>query len=173
MNELEFLSTDRARAGDGFDPVARSPLARGLGTRGAELGIEDVSLSTGKIEVRGAVTDLEADGFDIVRITPTRALILCAFAETAEIREKLRERFLAIDVTGALAALRIERADAARLMRRLTDLDLDALPAVGAAAHIPVHLVRDGETTFRLFFPQEYGDYFAEVLIDAAEGLGG
>jgi len=57
------------------------------------------------------------------------------------------------------------------LMRRLTDLDLDALPAVGAVAHVQAYVIRDVGDTFRLFFPQEYGHYLAEVVIDAAEGL--
>jgi sarcosine oxidase gamma subunit len=57
------------------------------------------------------------------------------------------------------------------LMRRLTELDLDELPAVGAVAHVQAYVIRDGGETFRLFFPQEYGDYLAEVVIDTAEGL--
>ena len=50
-------------------------------------------------------------------------------------------------------------------------VDLRGLPKVGAVAHIPVHVFRDDEGVFRLFFPQEYGDYFVEVVLDAAEGL--
>jgi sarcosine oxidase gamma subunit len=56
-------------------------------------------------------------------------------------------------------------------MRRLTDLDLDSLPAVGAVAHVKAYVLRDDAETFRLFFPQEYGHYLAEVVVDAAEGL--
>ena len=171
MSELEFLSLDRADAGERFGPLPRSPLERSLGTRGAELGIEDVSLTTGKIEVRGDTSDLEADGFEVVNVTPRRALVLCAIEGTAGLREKLREQFLAIDLTGALAGLRIERPGAVTLMRRLTELDLDSLPAVGAVAHIQAHVLRDGEESFRLFFAQEYGHYVAEVVVDAAEGV--
>jgi hypothetical protein len=56
-------------------------------------------------------------------------------------------------------------------MRRLTDLDLGALPAVGALAHVQAYVLRDEGETFRFFFPQEYGHYLAEVVIDTAEGL--
>ena len=56
-------------------------------------------------------------------------------------------------------------------MRRLTDLDLESLPAAGAVAHVQAYVLRDGGDVFRLFFPQEYGHYLAEVVVDAAEGV--
>jgi hypothetical protein len=55
-------------------------------------------------------------------------------------------------------------------MRRLTDLDLDALPAVGAVAGVQATAIRDGDE-FRLFFGQEYADHVATVVLDAIEGL--
>jgi sarcosine oxidase gamma subunit len=58
------------------------------------------------------------------------------------------------------------------LLRRVTDLDLDDLPAVGALAHVQALVLREDEETFRVLFPQEYGHHVAEVLIDALEGLG-
>jgi len=57
-------------------------------------------------------------------------------------------------------------------MRRITDLDLDALPAAGAVSHIQAIGTRDGDS-FALWFGQEYSDYLAEVVIDAWEGLQG
>ena len=171
MTDLAFLSPDRAEAREGFAPRLHSPLERALGERDRGLGIEDVSLSTGKIEVRGEVNGLEIDGAEVFEVTPERALVLCPYERTAELLDSLGDDVLAIDVTAALAGIRIARPDAVRLMRRLTDLDLERLPAVGAVAHISAHVFRDGETTFRVFFPQEYGDYFAAVVIDAAEGL--
>ena len=62
------------------------------------------------------------------------------------------------------------RADVDRLLRRLTDLDLDALPATGLVAHVRTTVFRDGDT-FRLFFPQEYAEHVAEVVLDALVGL--
>ncbi len=169
---LDFLSPDRARAVDGFAPERRSPLARALAGRGGELGLADVTLTTGKIEVRGDVGDLEGDGFEVMSVTPERALLLCEYERTASVRAEMSDRFrLVVDLTAALAGVRIERPDAERLLGRLTELDLALLPAVGAVARVPAYVFRDGEAAFRLFFRQEHGDYVVRVLVDAAEGL--
>jgi hypothetical protein len=165
LDRFAFLSPDQA------DPVAvwRSPLERALAGADTSLGIRDVS-RTGKIEVRGEIAELEVEDADTVWLTPHRALVLCDYEEAAEIRRRLSERFLAIDVTGALAGLAVRGE---RLMRRLTDLDLDNLPAPGPVARVQAVVIRDEHETFRFFFPQEYGHYLAEVVIDAAEGLRG
>jgi sarcosine oxidase gamma subunit len=158
---LDFLSPDRA------DAEARwcSPLERGLEHAPPE--IADLSL-TGKLDVRGDLDSFDAKGVELVRLTPERGLVLCDFTKTANVRGTLADRFLVVDLSGALAGLQL-RGEA--LMRRLTDLDLDSLPAVGAVAHVQAYVLRDDAETFRLFFPQEYGHYLAEVVVDAAEGL--
>jgi sarcosine oxidase gamma subunit len=163
VTDLAFLSPDRA------DPTAvwRSPLERALAHADPNLGIRDLS-RTGKIELRGEIGELEVEGAEAVWITPHRALVLCGYDDAAEIRRRLGERFLAVDVTGALAGLEVRGE---RLMRRLTDLDLENLPAPGPVAHVQAVVLRDADETFRIFFPQEYGDYLAEVVVDAAEGL--
>ena len=160
MSELAFLSPGRASA----DAAWRSPLERAL--RGAPAEISDLSL-TGKIEIRGDLDAFAEKGAELVRITPTRGLVLCDFTKTVAVLERLRDDFLAIDVSGTLAGLQLRGET---LMRRITDLDLDSLPAAGAVAHVQALVLRDGET-FRLFFGQEYSDYLAEVLLDAHEGL--
>jgi hypothetical protein len=161
MSELAFLSPGEARAVDGFVPRAASPLARAL--EGAR-GIRDLSLA-GKLEVRGpGVEWLDAD-LDVLRITPSRALIVCAPEECVELRRSLPG--LVIDVTGALAGIALESAD---LMRRLTDLDLAALPAAGKVADVPA-LVSETEGSFRIFFPQEFGHSVVEAVRDLQEGL--
>ena len=165
MKGLEFLSPDEASERDGFEPTMVSPLARAF-AHGRPRGIEDVSLTTGKIEVRGETGPVE--GAEIIPITPARALVLCDYERCAELRAGFDT---AIDLTGALAGLRIDRPDAETLMRRLTELDLDDLPATGAVAHMPATVLRDGPTSFRLFFPQEYGHSMAEIVFDAARGL--
>ena len=66
-----------------------------------------------------------------------------------------------VDLSAALAGPR--RSTGETLMRRLTDLDLDASRPSGSLAHVHALVLRDGET-FRLFFPQEYGHYVAEVV---------
>jgi sarcosine oxidase gamma subunit len=158
---LDFLSPDRADA----EARWRSPLERGLEHAPPE--IADLSL-TGKLDVRGDLDSLDAKGVELVRITPERGLVLCDFTKTANVRARLADRFLVVDLSAALAGLQL-RGEA--LMRRLTDLDLDSLPAVGAVAHVQAYVLRDDAETFRLFFPQEYGHYLAEVVVDAAEGL--
>ena len=173
MSNLAFLSPDAARADSSFAPRLTSPLARALAS--APSGIEDLSLSTGKLEVRGDLNGFgDVGDAEVIRITPERALVLCAYERAASLRAELAGRFRAtVDLTGALAGLRIDRPDAERLLRRLTELDLDRLPAIGGVAHVATHVVRDGPTAFRLFFPQEYAHYFAEVVLDAAKGLEG
>jgi hypothetical protein len=158
---LDFLSPDRADA----EARWRSPLERGLEHAPPE--IADLSL-TGKLDVRGDLDSLDAKGVELVRITPERGLVLCDFTKTANVRARLADRFLVVDLSAALAGLQL-RGEA--LMRRLTDLDLDSLPAVGAVAHVQAYVLRDDPETFRLFFPQEYGHYLAEVVVDATEGL--
>jgi sarcosine oxidase gamma subunit len=164
VNELlDFLSPDRADA----EARWRSPLERGLEHAPPE--IADLSLA-GKLDVRGDLDSFDAKGVELVRITPERGLVLCDFTKTANVRARLADRFLVVDLSAALAGLQL-RGEA--LMRRLTDLDLDSLPAVGAVAHVQAYVLRDDAETFRLFFPQEYGHYLAEVVVDAAEGLRG
>jgi sarcosine oxidase gamma subunit len=162
VNELlDFLSPDRAEA----EARWRSPLERALEHAPAE--IADISL-TGKLDVRGDLDSFDAKGAELLRITPERGLVLCDFTKTADVRARLADPFLVVDLSAALAGLQL-RGEA--LMRRLTDLDLDSLPAVGAVAHVQAYVLRDEPETFRLFFPQEYGHYLAEVVVDATEGL--
>jgi sarcosine oxidase gamma subunit len=158
---LDFLSPDKATP----EAVWRSPLERAL--REAPPEITDISL-TGKLDVRGDIGTLRSRALEIIPLTPERALVLCDFTKTGGIRAKLSERFFVVDLSAVLAGLQVRGET---LMRRLTELDLDELPAVGAVAHVQAYVIRDGGETFRLFFPQEYGHYLAEVVIDAAEGL--
>jgi hypothetical protein len=115
--------------------------------------------------VRGAGVEWLDANLDVLRITPSRALIVCAPEECVELRRSLPG--LVIDVTGALAGIALESAD---LMRRLTDLDLAALPAAGKVADVPA-LVSETEGSFRIFFPQEYGHSVVEAVRDLQEGL--
>ena len=165
MTSLDFLSPDLATPDVASTQGAwKSPLERAL--QHAPPEVLDVSV-TGKLEIRGDVSTLKTRALEIVQVTPERALVLCDFTKTADVRAKLSERFLVVDMSAALAGLQIRGE---KLMRRLTDLDLDELPAVGAVAHVQAYVLRDDGDVFRLFFPQEYGHYVAEVVVDAAEG---
>jgi hypothetical protein len=159
VNELAFLSPSRASV----EAVWRSPLERAL--RDAPREIADLS-ETGKIEIRGDLPS-SVNGGQLVQITPTRGLVLCDFTKTVELLERLSKDYLAVDVSASLAGLSVRSET---LMRRITDLDLDALPAAGAVAHIQAIVTRDGDS-FALWFGQEYSDYLAEVVIDASEAL--
>jgi hypothetical protein len=168
MTVLEFLSPRPAPSVE-FRPRLSSPLDRALRRVPTGIGLHDLSLALAKFEVRG---DLDAVvGGELIRITPRRGLVLAPVAEAETLEASLRGQVATvIDRTGALAGLRIEMPDAATLMRRLTDLDLETLPAVGAVARVPALARRAGEA-FELFWPQEYGHYLAQVVIDSAEGL--
>jgi hypothetical protein len=159
MSDLAFLSPGRAS----LEATWHSPLERAL--RKAPSEISDIS-QTGKIEVRGDLPK-SVKGGELVRITPNRALVLCDFTKTIDLLEKLSGDLFAIDVSASLAGLSV-RGEA--VMRRITDLDLDALPAAGAVSHVQAIVTRDGDS-FALWFAQEYSDYLAEVVIDAYEGL--
>jgi sarcosine oxidase gamma subunit len=165
---LEFLS--RAEVPTDVRPVARSPLGRAL--READAGlVEDISLSVGMLEVRGEIAALAVKSAEVVRLTPDRAIVLCDAEKSASILARLRKQgYIVIDMWAAYAGLRLRSE---RLLRRLTDLDPEALPAVGALAHVQALVFRDDGDTFRIFFPQEYGHYVAEVAADAARGLNG
>jgi hypothetical protein len=160
VSDLAFLSPGRASA----DAAWHSPLDRAL--QGAPPEISDLSLM-GKIEIRGDLDSFDLKGVELVRITPTRALVLCDFTKTVDVLEGLQGHFFALDMSATLAGLQVRGET---LMRRITDINLDALPAAGAVSHIQALVLRDGDT-FRLFFGQEYSDYLAEVVIDAHEGL--
>ena len=160
MKALEFLSTRASES----RPQLTSPLARVSGS-----DFEDLSLALAKFEVRGELDRIANE--DLIRITPRRGLVVAPIADGEAVELRLREQVATvIDVTGALAALRVEGSQAATLMRRLTDLDLESLPAAAAVAHVPA-IVRGGGDSFELFWPQEYGHYLARVVVDTAQGL--
>jgi hypothetical protein len=159
---LDFLSPDLAAPDLAPAETAwRSPLERALAH--APAGVRDLS-RTGKLELRGEIDGLEG----VIRITPRRALVLCDYDDLATTRDQFAGSFLVLDLTAALAGLELEGE---AVMRRLTDLDLDALPAVGSVSHVQTLVIRDDAETFRLFFPQEYGHSVVEIVIDALEGL--
>ena len=151
------------------DATWRSPLERAL--RDAPADVHDLSRA-GKLEVRGdaaATPVLEVEGvtqaFDI---TPQRALLLCDEERIQEIQQACRNAGLfVVDLTAALAGLRFTGRTA---MRRLTDLDLDRLPAVGQVARVRTYVFGEDET-FSIYFPQEYGDYLTAAVLDALEGV--
>ena len=117
----------------------------------------------GKLEVRGAVPE------GAIPIGPARGLLVVEGDPRAE-RERLTAAgYRVYDMTAALASLEVQGE---RLMRRLTELDLDTLPAIGAVARGTTAVIeRLGPERFRLHVPQELAQYVADVVADQAEGL--
>jgi hypothetical protein len=149
VSRLAFLSPHEA----GVPPV--SPV------RASSSAFTDVT-HLGKLEVRADV--------DGIAIAPGRTLVVVDGDVRGERDRLLAEGHRVYDMTGALAALEVEGDD---LMRRLTELDLDALPAIGSIARGTTALIeRRGDGRYRLFVPQELGQFVAEVVDDMAKGLG-
>jgi hypothetical protein len=153
VSELAFIAPGEA-------PLV-SPLARALA--GAS-GIDDLSL-LGKLEVRRADPGALPPGASAIRISPERTFVLCPAEQRAGLRRALPG--FVVDVTAALAGIGVEGE---QLLRRLTDLDLGALPAAGKVAGVPAFVTRDGDV-FGIFFAQEYGASVVERVRDVQEGL--
>ena len=161
MTELRFLSPSRC----GPDTVT-SPLRRALDGSGAH--VEDLSLQ-GVVEIRGDLDLVQATEWEeLVRLSPRRGFLFTD-GDPFEAAARLREAgVLAYDATGALAGLALEGE---QLMRRLTDLDLEHLPAAGPFARVNALVLRDGEERFRVYVPQELGHDVALAVLDAIAGL--
>jgi hypothetical protein len=147
MSRLGFLSPDECSPEVVLDP--------------AELG---------KLEIRGEVGSLvPMEGEELLQLGPGRALLLTG-GPTAAARARLAAGgYRVYDMTGALATLEFDGED---LLRRLTELDPDELPAIGSIARGTPALIerREGER-FRLHVPRELSRYVAEVIADMTLGL--
>jgi sarcosine oxidase gamma subunit len=155
VSELAFLSLDATAPAGLVRPLARSPLTRRLREAGAEFEERDGWLVAVRVpggeERRLAIRDVThvLAGHDWGTVPGT------------------------VPPLAGLAALEIEGSGATTVLRRISELELDTLPAVGAVAHVRAWLFRTGEEAYRLVFEQEYGHYLWEVVVDAAEPLGG
>jgi hypothetical protein len=129
----------------------------------AEPAYTDVS-GLGKLEVRGSAPP------GALPIGPGRSLYVIDGDVRPERDRLVRAGSSVYDQTAALAAFEISGED---LLRRLTELDPETLPAIGSIARgTPAVIERlDGER-FRLFVPQELGQFVGDVIADLARGLG-
>ena len=164
MSLLDFLSPSRCEPG-----TTTSPLRRALGDDDSAV-VQDLWPPDGKVEIRGDL-DLVVPraGEELVRLTPRRGFLFTG-DDPAEVVARLREvGLLAYDSTGALAGIAIEGE---QLMRRLTDLDLDELPAAGPIlSRVTAIFLRDEGERFRVYVPQELAHDVAVAVLDAAAGL--
>lgn len=186
MSSLPFMSVDTAEREGAFEPLARSPmqqLQRRHGGRfeqrgGWELAVsfpdESAALQSvgvlelpqfGKLEVRGAGAR-PGQRVHWYQLTPQRALCITSAGDTAAVREELeRTARLVVDVSAGLGSIALIGPRASELLRRVTQLE--TFPASGLVSHLHGHLL-PLEGGFLLLFPQEYGHYLYEVLLDAA-----
>ena len=110
------------------------------------------------LEVRGGVPE------GSIPVGPDRALVVGDAAAGLDL-----DGCRVYDMSAALVAVEVEGE---QLMRRLTELDLDGLPAIGSVARgVTAVIERRGGARFRLLVPQELAQYVADVVADAAEGL--
>jgi hypothetical protein len=159
---LAFLSPSRC-----VEATLGSPLRRVLEHADPEV-VRDLSLE-GVVEVRGDVDSVSpAPGEELVRLSPQRGFLFTD-GDAAAAAERVRAAgALAYDASGALAGIAIRSEHA---LRRLTDLDLDRLPAAGPLARVPALVLRGEHGWFRVYVQQELGHYVAEAVLDALAGL--
>jgi hypothetical protein len=67
-----------------------------------------------------------------------------------------------------VAGVELDAPFARTLLARLTDLEP---PGIAPVAHVRAEVTHEGADRYRIWFPQEYSEYLAHVLIDAWEGL--
>ena len=144
-----------------------SPLRRAL--EGADQAqVRDLS-AEGVVEIRGDVDAVSAGaGEDLLRLSRRRAFLFTE-GDAADVADRIRGAgALAYDMTGAYAGIAI--ADE-RVLRRLTDLDLDAIPTAGPFAHVTALFRRGSDGWTSVYVQQELGHYAAEAVLDALAGL--
>jgi hypothetical protein len=178
VSVLDFLSPSHCTPGTTASSLARAldtvsdTVVRNERDSGApeirQRLLEDLSLG-GKVELRGVLDAVELAEDDVlVRLTARRGFLFTG-NDPVDVVARARARGVrAYDATGAWAGFAVEGE---QLMRRLTDLDLDALPAAGPFARVPAIVMRGEGERFRVYVPQELGHDVALAVLDAAEGL--
>ena len=189
MTTPDFLSVDKAERSERFHPVLKSPMHRRLTEAGAVFEERDGWLVAthvpGQERQRIAIRDVTAsyrveqgDGSIHIEFGDGEHGVIPPTGQGEAIVASYRsgvggghEGFL--DTSAAWGAIEVEGPGASTVMRRLTELDLDELPLVGAFAHVRALLARPGDERYLIVVPQEYGHYLWEAVVDAAHPLGG
>jgi hypothetical protein len=159
---LAFLSPTRCAEGTTTSPLRRA-LEGADSTQARDLSLEGV------VDVRGDVGSVApGPGEELLQLSLRRGFLFTG-ADPVTVAERLRAGgALAYDVTGAYAGIAI--ADE-RVMRRLTDLDLETIPTAGPFAHVSALFRRGADGWFHVHVHQELGHYVAEAVLDAIAGL--
>jgi glycine cleavage system aminomethyltransferase T len=183
VSTLDFLSLDQAQETDRFRPLMRSSMERALREAGAAFEERDGWLVATHVPGQEKRSLAVRDVTHLHRVRESAEGVLIEFSG-GEGRAPVvvgrvwggegdRPPEETPDVTAGYAALQIEGPGAATVLRRISEMPLDTLPAAGAVAHIRAWVIRDGGDSYRLLCAQEYGHYLWEVVVDAAERLGG
>ena len=157
-----FLSPSRCEPG-----TTTSPLRRALADADPAV-VRDLSLE-GVVEIRGNVDAVSPGaGDELMRLSPGRAFLFTD-DDPADVAEHVRAGGArAYDATGALAGIAIASE---QVMRRLTDLDFEQIPAAGPFAHVTALFRRGADGWFYVYVQQELGHYVAEAVLDALAGM--
>jgi hypothetical protein len=144
-----------------------SPLRRALEGADREQ-VRDLSLE-GIVEIRGNLEAVDpAAREELLRLSPRRGFLFTS-GDPVEVVERARAAgTLAYDATATYAGIAIASQ---RVMRRLTDLDLDTIPTAGPFAQVTALFRRGDGGWFQVYVHQELGHYVAEAVLDAIAGL--
>jgi heterotetrameric sarcosine oxidase gamma subunit len=149
----------------------------------------DVS-HTGKLDVRAAPERLDEllgealaigrarreDGTWTLRLSPTRAVVLCPFGRVDELRARFGDA--AVDMTCGWAAVALGGERAREVLNRSSALDVrpKSFPpgacTAGSVLRTSTILLHEDDGRFRLLAGWELGEYLWESLLDAGAPLG-
>ena len=200
-----FMSPSAVTANGDHRPQLRTPMERAHLAAGATLEpldgwriavydengsdpwAADVS-HTGKLDVRGSEEQIaeltggvalgqarEDGGVWTLRLTRTRAIVLCPFGRVAELRERIPG---AVDMTCGWAGVAIGGQRWRELFMRCSALDVrqkrfapgDCM--AGSVMRVPTIVLNEDGSRVRMLVGWEFGEYFWEAILDAGETLG-
>jgi glycine cleavage system aminomethyltransferase T len=165
-------------------------------TSASTVGFADLS-HIGKLEIQGDVAALTGRNLELGKATraagvwwcpysPTRAVVLCASAQTAALRDHLTALVAdanglgsLIDVTSAHGAMAIVGPKAREVFARFTAIDLrpQITPAhafrPGSVARTGGAILCEAPDRYLMLFGAALGQYVWTVVDDAARHLGG
>lgn len=97
--------------------------------------------------------------------SPLRDALPDAPAEIRDVSAKAQDGVLG--PAAGVAGIELEGPLARTVLARLTELEP---PGIGAVAHVRAQVTHEGGDRYRIWFPQEYSEYLAHVVVDAWEG---
>jgi sarcosine oxidase gamma subunit len=147
----------------------------------------------GKIDVRGSATEIDAltggsglghashvDGVWTLRLSPTHAVVLCAFSRVAELRQRIASdtpALCVVDMTCGWAAAMIGGEHVREVFMRSSSLDVrpHRFPSGACMAGSVMRcgsIVLNDDGRFWVLCGWEFGEYMWESLLDAGQALG-